>query len=590
MTTAARSGGLTRLPVSAALGLALTAIALGLGAVTLVLTSDHYDDQVMWAVFLPLLGWSFVGTGLYAWARRPESRVGLLMVLVGLAWFLKGLKASDAAVPYTLGLLAGGVYAAVFIHLLVTFPTGRLQTRPQRAIVTAGYLIPGLVIVPFLFVADSADPRFGCDDRCPRNLLLLHRSDDAADAYVAAATVVGLGLLAAVCALVVVRWRAASPPQRRTMSPVLATGGLAVAAFALATATGAGALTWIGFSFLVAMPFAFLLGLLRARLGRLAVGSLLVDLETNGAPADLAGALARALRDPSLTLAYWVPDQRSYVDLDGRRVELVETDGRAVTVIDRGERRLAALMHDPSLREDPQLLAGVTTAAGIALENAQLHAELHAGLHELKGSRARILEATVNERHRLERNLHDGAQQRLVALTLELSMLEKRFAEDPETRSRLDQVRQEATTCLAELRELARGLHPSVVTDHGLPVAVESLAARSPVRVTVDVDLEERLPEHIEVAAYFLIAESLTNVAKYARATEARVRVEVVDERVIVEVADDGVGGASTDGGSGLRGLSDRVEALDGTFRVWSPGGGGTRIRAEIPCVCSSPG
>jgi signal transduction histidine kinase len=177
-----------------------------------------------------------------------------------------------------------------------------------------------------------------------------------------------------------------------------------------------------------------------------------------------------------------------------------------------------------------------------------------------------------------------------VALTLELSMLEKRFAEDPETRGRLDQVRQEATTCVAKLRELARGLHPSVVTDHGLPVAVESLAARPPVRVTVDVDLEERLPEHIEVAAYFLIAGSLTNVAKYARATEARVRVEVVDERVIVEVADDGVGGASTDGGSGLRGLSDRVEALDGTFRVWSPGGGGTRIRAEIPCVCSSPG
>jgi signal transduction histidine kinase len=230
----------------------------------------------------------------------------------------------------------------------------------------------------------------------------------------------------------------------------------------------------------------------------------------------------------------------------------------------------------------------VTTAAGIALENAQLHAELQAGLQELKGSRARILEATVNERQRLERNLHDGAQQRLVALALELSMLEKRFPDDPETRGRLDQVRQEATTCLTELRELARGLHPSVVTDHGLQVAVQSLAARSPVHVTVDVDLDERLPEHIEVAAYFLIAESLTNVAKYARATEARVGVEVIDGTVVVEVCDDGVGGADEDGGSGLRGLSDRVEALDGSFRVSSPGGRGTRIRAEIPCASPS--
>jgi signal transduction histidine kinase len=175
-----------------------------------------------------------------------------------------------------------------------------------------------------------------------------------------------------------------------------------------------------------------------------------------------------------------------------------------VTVIDRGGRQLAALVHDASLREDPELLDAVTAAAGIALENAQLHARLE----ELRGSSALILEATLTERQRLERNLHDGAQQRLVALSLELGMLQTRFSNDPEVKDRLEQVRGEAAQCLRELRELARGLHPAVVTDHGLAVALEGLAARSPVPVEIDVHLEERLPEAIEVAAYFRLPKA----------------------------------------------------------------------------------
>jgi signal transduction histidine kinase len=584
MSSVAGPGGLPPLRVSGALAIAMTAMLLGIGAVALVLGSDHYGDQALWAVFLPLLGWSFVGTGLYAWVRRPESRVGLLMVLVGLAWFLKALKASDASLLYTLGFPLAGVYAAVFIHLLLSFPTGRLDVGPQR-VVRAGYVILGLAVVPLLLVVDGSDSRLGCEGHCPRNLLLVHRDETAADAYVAVATVLGVGLLVAVCALVVARWRAASTPQRRILAPVLVTGGLAVMCFALASATGATALTWAGFSLLAAIPFGFLVGLLRARLARLAVSSLLAELEHNPAPGDLRDALARVLRDPSLVLAYWVGEYNAFVDLDGRRLELVESGARAVTVIDRGGRPLAALVHDASLREDPQLLDAVTAAAGIALENAQLHAELRARLEELKGSSARILQATLTERQRLERNLHDGAQQRLVALSLELSMLERRFGFDPDAKERLEQVRREAAECLRELRELARGLHPAVVTDHGLAVALEGLAARSPVPVTVDVDIGERLPEAIEVAAYFLVAESLTNVAKYARATEAGVSVRRADGRVVVEIVDDGVGGASTEGGSGLRGLADRMQALDGTFRVLSPQSRGTRVRAEIPCA-----
>ena len=203
---------------------------------------------------------------------------------------------------------------------------------------------------------------------------------------------------------------------------------------------------------------------------------------------------------------------------------------------------------------------------------------------ELRLSRAQVVEAGDAERRRLERNLHDGAQQRLVALSLELGLLEKRFEDDAEAQRAIDQVRRELGESLQELRDLARGIHPVIVTGQGLVAAAESLAARSPVPVELDLDVGERPPEVVEVAAYYLLAEALTNVAKYARASRATVEVKRIRGRLIVEVADDGVGGADAATGSGLRGLNDRIEALGGRVRVWSPEGGGTRVRAELPC------
>jgi signal transduction histidine kinase len=226
----------------------------------------------------------------------------------------------------------------------------------------------------------------------------------------------------------------------------------------------------------------------------------------------------------------------------------------------------------------------VTAAVGIALENARLHAELRARLEELRGSRIRILEAAQSERRRLERDLHDGAQQRLVALSLELGLLGERLNADPEASRALRQARGELVESLHELRELARGIHPAVVAAHGLEVALESLVARVTVPVRLTVDVARRLPERIEMAAYYLVSEALTNVAKHASASSARVDVIHGNGELSVEVVDDGVGGANSDAGSGIRGLADRVEALGGRVRVWSPGGGGTRVRAEIPC------
>jgi signal transduction histidine kinase len=259
-------------------------------------------------------------------------------------------------------------------------------------------------------------------------------------------------------------------------------------------------------------------------------------------------------------------------------------DARALTPIDRDGERVAALIHDPSLSDERELLAGVTAVAGIALENARLQVELRARLEELRGSRARIVEVAQEERKRLERNLHDGAQQRLVALSMELGLLGAQLGPEAPERERLEQARSEIAESLSELRELARGLHPAVVSAHGLEVALEQLVAMASVPVELIVRVHERLPEQIEVAAYFLVSESLANVGKYAHATSARVEVLRQDDLVLVEVSDDGVGGADTEKGSGLRGLADRVEALDGRLRVWSPAGGGTRVSAEIPC------
>jgi signal transduction histidine kinase len=287
-----------------------------------------------------------------------------------------------------------------------------------------------------------------------------------------------------------------------------------------------------------------------------------------------------------VTLAYWLPQFESWADVDGHAVEVPDSEsGRAVTLIDRDGERVAALIHDPSLEDEPQLLGAVSAAAAIALENARLHAELRARLDELRGSRQRVLEVGQQERQRLERNLHDGAQQRLIALRLELGLLEQHPDTDPESKRRLSRARRQIALSLEDLRDVARGLHPAVVTGHGLAVALESLTARTPIPVQLTVALEDRLPEPLEVASYYVVSESLANVAKHADATSATVDVSRQSGNLVVEVIDDGVGGADTERGSGLRGLADRVEALGGRLRIWTPPGKGTRVRAEMPCA-----
>jgi signal transduction histidine kinase len=523
---------------------------------------------------------SYILCGLFAWWRRPDSRFGALMVAAGFANFVSTLSWTTDDVTFTIGQALDLLPPVLFLHVFLAFPSGHLSDPFERALVASAYVAAVVLQVTRM----TFGAYFG-----PHNLLEITSNEDAALITLRVALLtMSAFCLAGVGVLVWRRRRAGALRRSRVLLvDAFAVGLVAIACLYISAAFNGPwvqEIRWATFATLGVAPLVFLAALLNARLARSSVGDLLLELRAEPAPWDLRDALARALRDPSLQLAYWLPDYDSYVDLLGRPVQLSDLKGRAITLIDRRGEHVAALIHDPALEDEPELLASVQVAAGIALENGRLHAELRARLEELKGSRARIVEAAQNERQLLERNLHDGAQQRLIALSLNLSMLEARIDGDPEIKRGIDQARREIAASLTELREIARGIHPAVVSGHGLAVALEQLAARAPVRVELQVDVDERLPEQLELAAYYVVAESLTNVAKHARARTARVDVLTDDDALVLEIVDDGVGGADSERGTGLRGLADRVEALNGRLRVWTPQGGGTRVKAEIPC------
>ncbi len=497
--------------------IALAGLILSVLAAVFGLTNSDVDDQQM-VLYLWMIV-PYTVAGLIAWSRRPQSRLGLLLIAGGLATGLSALQFSHHSLPYTIGAALDLLPAAILLHVFLAFPDGRLRSRFERILVAIAY--PAAVGVQvFRLTLGSSD-----------NLMEIGAATEVADDARTIGLILLSGILLMGTGVLAVRRRHSGRGRRRALALVIdlcALGMLLAAALLLDAAFYGPHLvaiqraTWIVVGL---APIVFLIGLLDARLARSAVGDLIVELRTDLPPAELEGAVARALRDPSLTLAYWLPDFETYVDLEGRRVEVPCLDGRMTTPIDQDGVHVAALLHDRELGEEPELLEAVRAAAGIALENGRLQAELAARLEEVKGSRARVIEAGQKERQRLERNLHDGAQQRLVALSLDLSLLEGELDEDSDARSRLGRARGEIATSLAELREIARGIHPAVVTGHGLAVALEQLTALAPVPVRLTVAIEDRLPEALEVAAYYLVSESLANIGKYAQATAATVDV-----------------------------------------------------------------
>ncbi len=483
-------------------GLGVLAFGLGLASTALILTSEHTNTRGLAAALIVVGGWSFAGTGLYAWERRPDNNVGPLMTAIGFTWFFQALQSSNNEVVFAIGAIGTSVPYAILVHLLVSFPIGRLEGRFQHVVVGAGYLTTTVLQFAWALFIDPTK-QDGCEN-CPESPILISGHEGIANAINGFQVVIAAFAIVSAVAILYRRWRHSTPAERRALTPVVLTGGVAFVILLMQLLLSqAGAPKgvrdglYIGaIVIFAALPFAFLLGLLRSRIGR---------------------------------------------------------------------------------------AEEITTA--LSAENEQLTAELRAKVEELRASRARIVEAGYAERRRVERDLHDGAQQRLMALTMTLRLARERLDADPGSSAELlDEAMEELAAASSELRELARGIHPVVLTDRGLAAALGGLAERSPVPVRVLETPDERLPAPVESATYFVVAEALTNVARYAEANEARVRVERENGVVEIEVSDDGVGGADLDAGTGLRGLEDRVAALEGSFDVRSPAGAGTIVEARIPC------
>ena len=569
---------------------ALGAVGFVAGAVplALALAEPEGHQRTLIAVFGPLTGWAFIGTGIFAWLRRPENRVGGLMVAVGFAACLGALRVSTEPWVFITGLLFIALPYAVLYHLLVAFPTGTVASRAERLLVGVGYL-SAIVVHPVQVLFQDTGLQ-----GLPSNPLLIASEPDLVSTLSRSRFWLGLALLAALAVILARRWHAARGTQRSALAAVLVSGGLVmgllgawyVAVLAGADADLQEALEEARVVVLATVPFAFLAGLLRSRVaGASAVSELVARLgESGGSRGGLRDALADALADPSLQLAYWLPESGEYVDADGRPFDLPSAAaGRICTPVESNGSRVAVIVHDGSLETERELVQAAGAAASLRLENERLDAELRARVEELRASRTRIVESSDAARRRIERDLHDGAQQRLVSLALSLRTLRPRLERDPEALRELDDARDQLDQGLGELRELARGIHPSVLSDRGLEAALEGLAQRAPLPVELTACPRGRLPDQVESAAYFVVAEALTNVAKYARASRARVNVTHENGGVLVEIADDGVGGADPSRGSGLRGLRDRLAAVDGALEIDSRRDRGTIVRATIP-------
>ena len=477
------------------------------------------------------VGLLLIGLGLVAWQRRGSSAVGPLMAASGFAWILGNFAA------WALYLHRGPL-----VQLVVCYPSGRPRSRLQWVVVVAGYL--SAVAAP------------------------LARNEKAT-----------ILLAFAVCATALGRFLVASGPERRARAPAL--GAAVMVGFTLtlgAAARLAGvdadrAVLW-AYEVVIGLVAVWLVAdLLWGRWTQVAITGLVVDLGELGDAGTLRDRLARALGDPSLVVGYWLPSAGRYVDEAGRPVELPIAGGeRAVTAIEQDGEPVAALVHDASVLGDPRLVADVAAAARLAVANVRLQAEVRSRVAEVAASRRRIVQAADTQRRGLERRLHGGAEQHLGHVAELLS----------DSGPPLAEVAVGLAAARAELREFARGVHPAALVEGGLAAAVTELAQRSPVPIQVTAP-SGRLPGAVEAAAYFVCSEALANIAKYARASRASVRLETGDGVLTVEVADDGAGGADPAGGSGLRGLADRVEALGGRIRVDSPPGRGTRLTAELP-------
>jgi signal transduction histidine kinase len=592
-------------PVSRPYGLLASTLAALSGELAMVLVWHTQDGP--WSVAQDLMiAASWVAVGWVACLLRPERRIGplmlafaMLLVVVGPAGLGLHNHGWLSSTVVTVGYALVSFQTPLGGHLLLAFPSGRLIEHSHRRLIAVAYGYAAIESIALLLTLPRQAGR--CNGICAENLANLI-ADPGVYATVTSILAAGwLPLAGWFVFLVVRRYRRAGQRQRNVLAPPFAATAAIELTFLCLRGYGAihginvyGAgpspaeadvriLQIVIHIATLAVPGCFLLGLLRERLAYSSVSDMLRDLGTGADPAqpDVTSALARALGDPTLQVAFPVGER--LVDAHGRPITPPSDRTRSTTPVGKASQPLAVLIHDPTLDDEPELLVAAGSAARLALDNARLHAEVIAQLAEVRASRSRIIAAADEARRRLERDLHDGAQQRLLAIGLALQLLRTQLTGNHAAAELLTEAEHELTGALQELRELAAGIHPAILTDQGLRPALLALANRCPIPLSVLGEDPGRLPEPTESTAYFCTTEMVTNAVKHAYATAITITMYRTGDILTVTVADDGRGGADPSG-SGLRGLADRVAALDGLLSIDSSPGYGTRLTIELPC------
>jgi signal transduction histidine kinase len=595
---------LEKAPATWMIGLALAG-GLALAAISVGVTLSGVDggNAGLAAAGRASMGLVPVAAGCYAWWRTPYRRFGVLLALVGAGWFLSTLSESDNSLVYSVGRVAAWFVEFELIYLVLSFPTGRVTDRVDRSIVAAAALLVCLVYLPTALLDRDfpvPSPYTSCDTGCPENAFFVLGSEPGViDAVIRPLRDALAALLfLAVTFRLAQRVRGSTQLMRRTLNPVLV---VAVVRFACATlflvvrrsdeqGSAVDVVGWCAALGLPAMAAAFVAGLLRWRLFvARALQSLGLKMRDGLGSATLQSTLADALGDPTLRLFYRVPTGGGFwLDAHGARAVLPEPrPGQLVTTVDgeAGE-PIAAIIHDEALRDHDQLIDSVAGYARITIDNMRLYAEVQASLAQARESRARIVASADRERRKIERDLHDGAQQRLVALRIKLELAEEALRRDPEAGlARIRDLGADVEQTLEEIRALAHGVYPPLLSDEGLGEALRATARRAPLPATVSVDGIGRYASEVESAVYFCCVEALQNAAKHAGAN-AKVSVRLTeDDRLRFEVRDDGAGfdPVAAGSGTGLTNMRDRISAVGGDLELSAAPGQGAAVIGSVP-------
>jgi signal transduction histidine kinase len=547
---------------------------------------------------------SAVAVGCYLADRRPESRFGLLLAANGFLFGLTALNASSDALVFTLGRIVNLALWLSLVYLFLAFPGDMIRSARERGI---AYALGGATLAAWVATLAVSErlPAGGhfvnCIGACPANgLQVATVPGDVAAVLRITASASAVLLIATTAVILVLRTRAGGRLQRRALAAPLAT--MAVVAIASAAGTvlresGASAdlvdrVSAVGRIAALLFPLSFLAGLV---LGRVFVSEttrrLITELSTGShSPGHARDLLARALEQPSLRLAFWLPERQGYVDTDGVALpKSLDLPGRSVTAIQRAGQPYAVVVHESAVPEEREVVELVGSSSVLALENMRLEAELNASTGDLRASRTRILAVADSERRRVERDLHDGAQHRLIALRVKLRLLDETKEAQVGTRARLvNELEADAEAALEDLRSLVRGIYPPLLVDRGLRDALSWAARSTPIETTLDIEGLRRYAPEAESAVYFCCLEALQNAAKHAgSAAQVTIRVREIDADLVFEVRDNGSGfrpaGPAQSGG--LANMSDRAGAAGGTLEVTSTPGAGTIVRGVVPTV-----